>query len=48
MVYYLILNSKTYKPLSHNVPVHPAAHSREHCPVTWLQVVLSLQCPIHW
>ena len=34
-------------PLSHRDPLHPTAHPSSHCPVTWLQTVLSLQCPEH-
>lgn len=34
-------------PSSHLVPVHPGSHPSSHCPVTWLQVLLSLQCPLH-
>lgn len=32
-------------PLSHIDPVHPVSHPPSHRPVTWLQVVPSLQCP---
>lgn len=35
-------------PLSQMKPVHPASHPTSHWPVTWLQTVLSLQCPKHW
>lgn len=28
-------------------PVHPASHPLSHTPVTWLQVMPSLQCPTH-
>lgn len=33
--------------LSHCNPVHPASHPLSHRPVTWLQVMPSLQCPTH-
>lgn len=34
-------------PLSHIDPVHPVSHPPSHRPVTWLQVIPSLQCPTH-